>query len=132
MNTCSEVGAERGRMRPVESVSFANEKGSSSSDSAVIEDDMESAGVPGGVELWFLLAWASAFDNADRYDAAEEGIPGASIEPWLFFLPNMPDVFSDMWGEGILVSDDTRNELEMTSKSKIALTQTRLLAVITH
>lgn len=53
-------------MRPVESVSFENENGSSSSDSAVIEDDRESAGVPGGEEFWFLLAWASAFDNAER------------------------------------------------------------------
>ena len=80
VKTCSDVGGRKGRSRPsaleVKKASFKSSSSCKtvSSDEEVIEDDSESAGVDVGeaTEL-FERARASAWDTAERYDAADAG-----------------------------------------------------------
>lgn len=78
MKTCSDVGGRKGSRRPsaLEVALFSSSSSCKivSSEEEVIEDDNESAGVDVGEAIEpFERARASAWDKAERYDAADAG-----------------------------------------------------------
>ena len=124
VNTCSDVGGRKGRRRPsaLEEGWFGSSSScrTVSSDEEVIEDDSESAGVDVGEAIEpFERARASAWDRAERYDAADAGTALADrflnieVDFWGLF-----NAIGDGRGElkGIIISLTIRTPRDVSAR----------------